>query len=68
MFKKTFNKRSKDKPKKENKNMETSIRVIYSIGSKSHKKEFKRYALYGKWMCENWRSIRIVDISVKGDY
>ena len=50
------------------KSMETSIKVIYLIGSRSHTKEFKRYALFGKWMCLNWRKIRIVNITVEGDY
>ena len=43
-------------------------RIKYNIGSKTHEEEFKRYALFGKWMVNNWRRIRIIDISSKGTY
>lgn len=57
------NKKIEDK-KKENK-LKRDITVIYNIGSKTHRKEFKAFALFGLWMAQNWRGIRIVDISVK---
>lgn len=54
--------------KKENKKLKVNIKVKYLIGSKSHEKEFTAYALYGQWHSKNWRRIRIVDVSVEGDY
>lgn len=49
--------------------LETSIRIKYALGSKTYEKEFKRYALFGKWYAKNWRKItNIIDIRVKGTY
>ena len=54
--------------KKEDKKLKVNIKVKYLIGSKSHTKEFAAYALYGQWHSKNWRRVRIVDVSVEGDY
>ena len=53
--------------KNERKNtLKRDITVIYNIGSKTHKAEFKAYALLGIWIANNWRRInKIVDIQVK---
>ena len=56
------------KDKKNKDDFEAGIKVKYLIGSKSHTKEFKRYALFGKWYSQNWRSIRVIDVSVSGEY
>ena len=44
------------------------ITVRYNIGSKPHEKEFKTYALLGKWMTKNWMKIHVVRVSVKNAY
>lgn len=55
-----------EKKQRKDNSFKRDITVIYNIGSKSHRKEFKAFALFGLWMAENyWRGIRIVRISVK---
>ncbi|CAI3542918.1 MULTISPECIES: hypothetical protein [Clostridium] len=46
--------------------LKRDITLIYNIGSKTHRVEFKAYALLGIWIVNNWRRInKIVDIQVK---
>lgn len=46
--------------------LKREITLIYNIGSKTHRVEFKAYALLGIWIVNNWRRInKIVDIQVK---
>ena len=60
-----LNKGKKIDNKKKDNSFKRNITIIYNIGSRSHKKEFKAFALFGLWMAENWRGIRIIHISVK---
>lgn len=62
LFKKNNNSNNRSKNK-----LIRNIKVIYNIGSKSHEKEFKAYALLGIWMVNNWRRIKLVDISLKDE-
>lgn len=62
MFKKNNNSNAKNRNK-----LIRDIKIIYNVGSKSHEKEFKAYALFGIWMVNNWRRIKLVDISLKDE-
>ena len=42
-----------NKKEKKDNSFKRDITVIYNIGSKSHRKEFKAFALFGLWMAEN---------------
>lgn len=60
-FKNLISKKKEDK-------LKVDIKVTYNIGAKRETKEFKAYALLGKWLVLNFKKIRIVNIEVNGDY
>lgn len=57
-------KKSEKKEERTN-SLKRNITVIYNIGSKSHKAEFKYYSMFGLWIVNHWRGIKIIDISVE---